>query len=255
MSRETIFHALTTNVPQLSISEHFGPTLQGEGISAGKPAYFIRLGLCNLDCKWCDTPYTWDWTGKNGYKYSKAIELQRSSVNELASKVPPGCQHVVLTGGEPMLQQTALIELASVLRMRGHSVEIETNGTVKPKAVDWLRIAEQHGDIGVQFNVSPKLKSSGVAWDKAINIDALLDYKHLGAIFKFVITDSFDLVQVRYLHKELALDNKSIYLMPEGRTQAEILAKLPELFTVCAAEDFVLTPRLHVLAYNDKRGI
>ena len=241
--------------PQLSWAECFGPTLQGEGKHIGEQAYFIRLGLCNLDCKWCDTPYTWDWTGKNGYKYSKAIELQRSSVSELASKVPAGCQHVVLTGGEPMLQQTALIELASLLRMRGHSVEIETNGTVKPKAVDWLRIAEQHADLGVQFNVSPKLKSSGVAWDKAIDIDALLDYKHLGAIFKFVITDDFDLVQVRYLHKELALDNKSIYLMPEGRTQAEILAKLPDLFNVCAAEDFVLTPRLHVLAYNDKRGI
>jgi len=241
--------------PQVSWAECFGPTLQGEGKHIGEQAYFIRLGLCNLDCKWCDTPYTWDWTGKNGYKYSKAIELQRSSVYDLAGKVPTGCQHVVLTGGEPMLQQTALIELASVLRVRGHSVEIETNGTVKPKASDWLRIAEQHADIGVQFNVSPKLKSSGVAWDKAIDIDALLDYKHLGAIFKFVITDSFDLVQVRYLHKELALDNKSIYLMPEGRTQAEILAKLPELFEVCAAEDFVLTPRLHVLAYNDKRGI
>ena len=241
--------------PQLSWAECFGPTLQGEGKHIGEQAYFIRLGLCNLDCKWCDTPYTWDWTGKNGYKYSKAIELQRSSVSELASKVPAGCQHVVLTGGEPMLQQTALIELASLLRVRGHSVEIETNGSVKPKAVDWLRIAEQHADLGVQFNVSPKLKSSGVAWDKAIDIDALLDYKHLGAIFKFVITDDFDLVQVRYLHKELALDNKSIYLMPEGRTQAEILAKLPDLFNVCAAEDFVLTPRLHVLAYNDKRGI
>jgi 7-carboxy-7-deazaguanine synthase len=74
--------------PQVSWAECFGPTLQGEGKHIGEQAYFIRLGLCNLDCKWCDTPYTWDWTGKNGYKYSKAIELQRSSVNELASKVP-----------------------------------------------------------------------------------------------------------------------------------------------------------------------
>lgn len=241
--------------PQVSWAECFGPTLQGEGKYIGKQAYFIRLGLCNLDCKWCDTPYTWDWTGKNGYKYSKAIELRRSTVIELAGMVPADCQHVVLTGGEPMLQQTALFELASLLRVRGHSVEIETNGTIKPKSVDWLRLAEQHADIGVQFNVSPKLKSSGVEWDKAINMDALLDYKHLGAIFKFVITDDYDLVQVRYLRRELSIDAQSIYLMPEGRTQQEILGKLPELFNVCAAENYVLTPRLHVLAFNDKRGI
>ena len=241
--------------PQLSWSECFGPTLQGEGKYIGKQAYFIRLGLCNLDCKWCDTPYTWDWTGKNGYKYSKSIELRRSTVSELAAKVPATCQHVVLTGGEPVLQQTALFELASLLRERGHTVEIETNGTIKPKSTDWLRLAVQHNDLGVQFNVSPKLGNSGVAWEIAINQEALLEYKQLGAIFKFVISNDDDLEQVAYLQNELNLDAKSIYLMPEGRTQQEILARLPALFDVCALNGYVLTPRLHVLAFNDKRGI
>lgn len=241
--------------PQLSWSECFGPTLQGEGKYIGKQAYFIRLGLCNLDCKWCDTPYTWDWTGKNGYKYSKSIELRRSTVSELAAKVPATCQHVVLTGGEPMLQQTALFELASLLRERGHTVEIETNGTIKPKSSDWLRLAVQHNDLGVQFNVSPKLGNSGVAWEIAINQEALLEYKQLGAIFKFVTSNDDDLAQVAFLQNALELPSESIYLMPEGRTQDEILAKLPELFGVCAVLGYVLTPRLHVLAFNDKRGI
>jgi 7-carboxy-7-deazaguanine synthase len=241
--------------PQLSWSECFGPTLQGEGKYIGKQAYFIRLGLCNLDCKWCDTPYTWDWTGKNGYKYSKSIELRRSTVSELAAKVPATCQHVVLTGGEPMLQQTALFELASLLRERGHTVEIETNGTIKPKTSDWLRLAQQHSDLGVQFNVSPKLGNSGVAWEIAINQEALLEYKQLGAIFKFVTSNDDDLAQVAFLQNALELPSESIYLMPEGRTQEEILAKLPELFGVCAVLGYVLTPRLHVLAFNDKRGI
>tara|TARA_R110000822_G_scaffold121075_1_gene254776 strand:- start:2497 stop:3264 length:768 start_codon:yes stop_codon:yes gene_type:complete len=241
--------------PQLSWAECFGPTLQGEGKHIGEQAYFIRLGLCNLDCKWCDTPYTWDWTGKNGYKYSKAIEVRRSTISELAAKVPRSCKHVVLTGGEPMLQQTALFELCRILRVRGHSVEIETNGTIKPKSLDWLHLSEQYSDIGVQFNVSPKLSNSGVAWETAINEEALNDYKHLGAIFKFVISNDGDLAQVAYLKNELNLENKSIYLMPEGRTKEEILAKLPDLFDVCAKEGFVLTPRLHVLAFNDKRGI
>ena len=50
----------------LTVSEIFGPTFQGEGPFTGRAAVFLRLGRCNLDCKWCDTPYTWDWKGKNG---------------------------------------------------------------------------------------------------------------------------------------------------------------------------------------------
>ena len=45
----------------LVVAEVFGPTFQGEGPSTGQRAGFVRLGRCNLDCSWCDTPYTWDW--------------------------------------------------------------------------------------------------------------------------------------------------------------------------------------------------
>ena len=44
----------------LVVAEIFGPTWQGEGPSAGQVAAFVRLGLCNLTCAWCDTAYTWD---------------------------------------------------------------------------------------------------------------------------------------------------------------------------------------------------
>ena len=36
-------------------------SIQGEGANVGKPAVFLRMGLCNLKCSWCDTKYTWDW--------------------------------------------------------------------------------------------------------------------------------------------------------------------------------------------------
>ena len=35
-------------------------TIQGEGFHAGKPAYFIRLGGCDVGCRWCDAKYTWN---------------------------------------------------------------------------------------------------------------------------------------------------------------------------------------------------
>lgn len=240
--------------PQLSISEHFGKTLQGEGKYQGSQAYFIRLGLCNLNCRWCDTPYTWDWTGQNGYAYSKAIELQRLDIDEIAAFVPADCRRVVISGGEPMVQQGALIHLCRLLRTLGHSIEIETNGTITPDA-SWVHLSAQCLDIGVQFNVSPKLSNSGMAREVAIVPAALTEYYHLSAIFKFVVQTDECIHEVRRLMHELNFRPEDIYLMPEGRTRDEILDKLPWLFDVCAEHGFTLTPRLHVLAYGNKRGI
>lgn len=45
------------SVRDLLVSEVFGPTVQGEGKHCGRIAAFVRLGGCNLHCRWCDTPY------------------------------------------------------------------------------------------------------------------------------------------------------------------------------------------------------
>lgn len=254
MSRFEVYTALTTNVPQISISEHFGPTLQGEGKYAGTRTYFIRLGMCNLDCKWCDTPYTWDWTGKNGYKYSKAIELRRLYITEIADFVPPSCQRVVITGGEPMVQQTALLELVHILRKRGHLIEIETNGTIVPSE-GWLQLAVDYGDLGVQFNCSPKLANSGVGMNRAINLEILEHYKHLGAIFKFVVETDVCLQDVQWLCTRLAIDKDDVYLMPQGKTRTEVINSLQTVFEMCVSTGYKLSARLHTLAYDNERGV
>lgn len=238
----------------LTVSEVFGPTLQGEGISQGKPASFIRTALCNLDCKWCDTPFTWDWTGKNGYAYSKALETRRLPTDTIADMVDKHCKRVVISGGEPMIQQTSLLQLVRTLRERGKEVEIETNGTQIPNP-EWLALAVEYSDLGVQFNVSPKLWHSGVEWDTAINIDALTAYKHLGAVFKFVVKQPHCIHQIEYLANLAGLEADTIWLMPEGRTALEVTENLQWVFDECVRHNWNLTPRLHVLAYNDKRGI
>ena len=78
-------------------------SIQGEGRSAGKPAVFLRLSGCNLKCRWCDTKYAW----------KKGEEMTTGQIIQKIKKYP--CKHLVVTGGEPMLQQEGLEELLKKL--------------------------------------------------------------------------------------------------------------------------------------------
>src|SRR5271157_3098690 len=79
--------------PALKIAELFY-SLQGEGALVGVPSLFIRTSGCNLRCRWCDTPYTsWQPEGTD-------FDLDRI-VDEVRAHP---ARHVVITGGEPMIQ-------------------------------------------------------------------------------------------------------------------------------------------------------
>ena len=125
-------------------------SIQGEGISAGVPSVFVRLGECNLKCSYCDTRYTWDWE-----TFDKATETAEVGEQPLLARVlelaGENTRNVVITGGEPMLQQEHLVPFIRDLRARGFDVEIETNGTIEPIA----------GMQVSRWNVSPKLENSG----------------------------------------------------------------------------------------------
>src|SRR5450432_3522794 len=91
---------------ELKVSEIF-ESLQGEGASVGAPCVFVRLAQCNLHCAWCDTKYTWDFV-----RYRYEDEVREQSVAEVAQLVnDTTSRRLVLTGGEPLLQQRALKEL------------------------------------------------------------------------------------------------------------------------------------------------
>ena len=92
-------------------------TIQGEGYHAGKPAYFIRLGGCDVGCSWCDAKYTW-----NPRLYPPTpIE----TVVERAASYP--ARAIVLTGGEPLLYP--LDPLTDALHARGLEIFLETSGS------------------------------------------------------------------------------------------------------------------------------
>ena len=96
-------------------------SIQGEGVSQGTPCVFLRLAGCNLACSWCDTAYSWNGT-------VPGMRLAPEKAAELVLHYP--CRRLVLTGGEPLIQQKALPALLRLLP--DHAVEMETNGTIMP---------------------------------------------------------------------------------------------------------------------------
>jgi 7-carboxy-7-deazaguanine synthase len=101
----------------MRISEIFR-SIQGEGREQGLITTFVRLSGCNLDCRWCDTPYA-----REGGK-----EVPLGDVFRAVEFLP--CRRVCITGGEPLLQLDEVTPLAKLLHGAGYSVEIETNGTL-----------------------------------------------------------------------------------------------------------------------------
>jgi organic radical activating enzyme len=100
----------------LPVMERFY-TVQGEGFFAGTPAYFIRLGGCDVGCVWCDVKESWD-----------AAAHPRMSVEQLAEDAKAsGAPIVVITGGEPTMYD--LSALTASLKARGLRTHIETSGT------------------------------------------------------------------------------------------------------------------------------
>ncbi|MFA6006903.1 MAG: 7-carboxy-7-deazaguanine synthase QueE [Candidatus Paceibacterota bacterium] len=124
----------------LKVNEIFS-TFQGEGTNAGLPCTFLRLAMCNLHCKWCDTWYSWNFGKGDGIEEkwgSKTVRLE-DELHELSPAFVAGkligvnTKNLVISGGEPMLQQNALIEMFCQVAADGYqfnSSEIETNGTV-----------------------------------------------------------------------------------------------------------------------------
>lgn len=99
------------------------PTIQGEGPFVGKPAVFIRLAGCNLDCSFCDTQYT---IGRLSKTPSEVLDMIVTALSKAKVFIPNPL--VVLTGGEPLRQDIG--PLCSYLGNRGIRVQIETNGTL-----------------------------------------------------------------------------------------------------------------------------
>jgi 7-carboxy-7-deazaguanine synthase len=234
---------------RLVVSEIFGPTVQGEGASAGRRCAFLRLGGCNLSCRWCDTPYTWDWAGigQSGVAYQPRTELRTLGSGEvLARLLAYDVDTIVISGGEPLSQQRRLVPLVRSLLTAGRRLEFETNGTRVP-VPDIVR-------DGVRFNVSPKLAHSGDPAHRRIVPQVLRALAALPDVtFKFVCRSPADLDEVAAI--EESYGTRPVWIMPEGQTVAELNERLASLADAVVARGWNLTTRLHVVAWGGRRGV
>ena len=236
-------------------------TIQGEGKSLGKPSIFIRTSLCNLHCVWCDTDYTWNWEGtpfahkfdkRPKYKkYNKKDWIVEIDINEIIEIVGDiSCKNIVLTGGEPMMQQKDLINLMKELKKVDpeYWFEIETNCTLVPN--------EDFDLLIDQYNVSPKLDNSGNSLKLREKAPVYRYFANSDkSVFKYVIERQSDLDEVLSLIDRYNIAPKKVYLMPEGTSPDQLIEKQQWLIEVCKLHGFNYSDRLHIHIYGEKRGV
>lgn len=102
-------------------------TIQGEGFHSGKPAYFIRIGGCDIGCSWCDSKFSWD-----------ADRHPLVDINEILRKAQQaGAGSLVVTGGEPTLYN--LNNLTQLFSDSGFTLYLETSGAYQLTGKwDWI---------------------------------------------------------------------------------------------------------------------
>jgi 7-carboxy-7-deazaguanine synthase len=225
---------------QLLVNELFGPTLQGEGPSAGQRAAFLRLAECNLACTWCDSRHSWDWR-----RYDKEDETRHVPIETVATELlAMDTDLVVVTGGEPLLQAEAVTHLARTLQAAGRVVEVETNGTIPPPA-ELTALVER-------FNVSPKLRNAGLG-SRPIDSSALAVFAGSGkAVFKFVVCDAQDAAQIAALQDAFGL--RPVWVMPQATSPDQVVSGMRQLAETALEHGWNLTSRLHILLWGDQRG-
>lgn len=235
--------AIQVRFSVLQISEIY-KSIQGEGEFTGTSSVFVRTTGCNLRCWFCDTPFTsWEPEGE-----TQSIEQVLSQVAEL------GAEHVVVTGGEPLLLPD-IVPLTAELRSRGHFVTLETAGTVFRDATADL------------MSISPKLANSTPSVDRsAIWSKRHEELRHRPAVIrsfiaepryqlKFVIDVPTDVAQVEeWLAEFPEIDRGRVWLMPQATTREELSAKTDWIEDAATKNGFQFTSRLHIEQFGNARG-
>jgi len=215
----------------LEVNEIF-QTIQGEGPNMGKPAIFLRLAGCNLRCDFCDTKYSW----KHGKK------MDNEQIIELFKKVSP-CRLLVVTGGEPMLQQgkmgEQLVGFLHEVREREdlciEDIEVETNGTLLPNQDMYWNTDS--------LVISPKIftEDSAKLFDRIWN-----ECPDIISVKLVIGTKKEFQEQINWIGKmvKAPIISQDIFVMPKGTDNRTLKKKAKWIIPICIQQGFRFSPRL-----------
>lgn len=237
------------------------PAPQGEGPTTGTPSLFVRLSGCNLHCSWCDSFFTWNFEGTKfsnekeirNPKVKREEEMKAYEIEEFTNRIKEEAEfanvkNIVITGGEPTLQQKDIAVVIKPLKEQGYTFEIETNGT--------NYINDDLFELLDQINCSPKLENSGNQKELRFQPKALKRIAdHKKSNFKFVVMNESDLEEIREIVKIAGMPNNRVYLMPEGVTRESQITKYEETSKIAAREGYNVSPRVHILLHDSKRAV
>ncbi|WP_135535530.1 7-carboxy-7-deazaguanine synthase QueE [Halostella pelagica] len=226
-------------------------SLQGEGKLAGVPTVFIRTSGCNLRCWYCDSYHTsWEPT-------HAAMDVD-GVLDDVRSH--GDADHVVLTGGEPMMHE-ASVRLLERLDDAGYHVTVETNGTIYRDApIDLASISPKLQNSTPTADRDPKGEGEWAERheDRRIDTDALADLVETYDFqLKFVVTEASDMPEVNDLVariREVAdapVRDDDVLLMPEGATRKRLNETRERVAELAMDHGYRYTPRLHVDLWND----
>lgn len=227
----------------LRVAEVF-QSIQGEGQFTGTPSVFLRTTGCNLRCWFCDTPYTsWEPEG-----------TQRPWTEILDDVLAFDCEHVVITGGEPLLQPN-IVPLSVELKNANKIITVETAGTVyRPIIADLMSVSPK-----LQNSTPTSLRSERWAKRHAVRRinRAVLEQiaREYRSQFKFVIDQPEDLDEVEtFLILSPTITRSQVWLMPQARTMDEIREKEEWLEPLATERGFSYSSRLHIELFGNVRG-
>lgn len=227
----------------ITISEIFGPTLQGEGDVIGMPSVFIRTGGCDFRCRWCDTPHA--VLPEHAHKWCKmSPEAIMAQVIQLAK--PPIL--ITLSGGNPALQPCEPLLQLGV--QQGYRFALETQATV---AHTWFALLHT-------LTISPKPPSAQVSFSDAA-LRACVAYQTKGVVvnIKCAIFDAQDYQWAKALAKQHP--DVPFFLQPVGM-RGDSLQQRIERFHWLVEHTLQdkwyqvrVLPQLHTLLWGDALGV
>jgi len=280
---------LTANSPMTGFSS--SATFQGEGKLLGVPSLFVRLSGCNLRCVWaaydgsvsmCDTPYSSHHASEfEDWNIDDVIKTIENNLN--------GVNHIIISGGEPLLQAEAVTVLAKQLKKMNLHITLETNGTL------FYAGLLPYIDL---FSISPKLSNSTPDSDKNKQLKVQLAegftqhqektrknleviQKYINACYesdqyysdhpesdwkrktdkdfqiKFVVGRTEDESEIKndFLAQLKRFDSEDVLLMPLGENREFLKKTYPLVAEMALRNRWRFTPRLHIELFNDTQWV